>query len=301
MDRYLEQLISETTHGLERTEGFGTTEQMDFTGFRGRVERMDDLLIAALFPQHAGHLKSLDIPARLAREQYLHEAMGHLQHCVESVISEKEACTRIVPAMLAALPEIRRQLGTDLIAAYQGDPAAKSPDEVILCYPAFTAIATSEKVPYIPRVMTEYAHRLTGIDIHPGATIGDYFFIDHGTGVVIGETTTIGEHVKLYQHVTLGAKSFAVEEDGSLVKGIKRHPDIGDNVVIYSGATVLGGKTRIGNGCVIGGSVWLTHSVDPYKMVLARAAVSGDILLRDNLPELEDGDEVQKSQMAAML
>ena len=139
MDRHLEQLISEAARGLEAAEGFGTSEQMDFTGFRGRVERMDDLLIAALFPQHAGHLKSLDIPARLAREQYLHEAMGHLQRCVESVMTEKDARERIVPAMLAALPEIRRQLGTDLIAAYQGDPAAKSPDEVILCYPAFTA------------------------------------------------------------------------------------------------------------------------------------------------------------------
>ena len=159
----------------------------------------------------------------------------------------------------------------------------------------------TERVPLIPRVMSEYAHRLTGIDIHPGATIGDYFFIDHGTGVVIGETTTIGRNVKLYQHVTLGAKSFAVEEDGSLVKGIKRHPDIGDNVVIYAGATVLGGNTQIGSGCVIGGSVWLTHSVEPYKMVLARAAVSGDILLRDNLPDALSENELEQSRMAAML
>ena len=292
MDRHLEQLISEAARGLEAMEDPGT-EQMDFTGFRGRVERMDDLLIAALFPQHAGHLKSLNIPARLAREQYLHEAMGHLKRCLEAVLPTEEERERIVPVMLQSLPEIRRQLDTDLQAAYQGDPAAKSTDEIILCYPAFTAISTyrlahvlyKEHVPLIPRVMTEYAHRLTGIDIHPGATIGDYFFIDHGTGVVIGETTTIGQHVKLYQHVTLGAKSFAVEEDGSLVKGIKRHPDIGDNVVIYAGATVLGGDTRIGSGCVIGGSVWLTHSVEPMKMVLARTAVSGDILLRDNLPE----------------
>jgi serine O-acetyltransferase len=310
MDKLLEQLITEAAHGLEQAEGFGTAEQMDFTGFRGRVERMDDLLIAALFPQHAGHLKSLDIPARLAREQYLHEAMGHLKRCLEAVLADNGAeQDRVVRSLLSALPEIRRQLGTDLIAAYQGDPAAKSADEVILCYPAFTAIATyrlahvlyREKVPLIPRVMTEYAHRLTGIDIHPGAAIGDYFFIDHGTGVVIGETTTIGEHVKLYQHVTLGAKSFAVEEDGTLVKGIKRHPDIGDNVVIYAGATVLGGNTRIGNGCVIGGSVWLTHSVEPMKLVLARAAVSGDILLRDNLPELREDSDEQRSLLAAML
>ena len=309
MDRQLELMITETVRGLERTESDCAVEQMDFTGFRGRVERLTDLLIAALFPQHAGHLKSLNIPARLAREQDLHEAMGHLKRCLEAVLADEEEREAVVAKLLAALPEIRRQLGTDLVAAYQGDPAAKSQDEVILCYPAFIAISTyrlahvlyTEKVPLIPRVMTEYAHRLTGIDIHPGATIGDYFFIDHGTGVVIGETTTIGEHVKLYQHVTLGAKSFAVEEDGSLVKGIKRHPDIGDNVVIYSGATVLGGKTRIGNGCVIGGSVWLTHSVEAGKMVLARAAVSGDLLLRDNLPDSLAEDAIQLSQLAAML
>ena len=306
MDKNLENWITETARGLEQAESNTAVGQMDFTGFRGRVERMDDLLIAALFPQHAGHLKSLDIPARLAREQYLHEAMGHLARCLEAVLQESELREEVVHTMLRALPEIRRQLDTDLVAAYQGDPAAKSQDEVILCYPAFIAISSYrlahvlylERVPLIPRVMTEYAHRLTGIDIHPGATIGDYFFIDHGTGVVIGETTTIGEHVKLYQHVTLGAKSFAVEEDGTLVKGIKRHPDIGDNVVIYSGATVLGGSTRIGSGCVIGGSVWLTHSVEPGKMVLARTA---DILLRDALPDQTQESGEEKSQLASML
>ncbi len=309
MDRRLEALISDAAAGLERTEGEPACGRMDFTGFRGRVERMNELLIAALFPYHAGQLRSLDIPARLAREQYLHEAMGHLKRCLEAVLPEEERRSEIVPILLAALPEIRRRLGTDLIAAYQGDPAAKSTDEVILCYPAFIAIATyrlahvlyTEQVPLIPRVMTEYAHRLTGIDIHPGATIGDYFFIDHGTGVVIGETTTIGRHVKLYQHVTLGAKSFTVGEDGSLVKGVKRHPDIGDNVVIYAGATVLGGSTRIGNDCVIGGSVWLTHSVEAGKTVLARAAVSGDVLLRDTLPGNPAEDDLQRSRLASML
>ena len=117
-------------------------------------------------------------------------------------------------------------------------------------------------------LLTEYAHSLTGIDIHPDATVGPYFFIDHGTGVVIGETTVIGEHVKLYQGVTLGAKSFAVKADGTLVKGNKRHPNIGNNVVIYAGATILGGDTYIGDNCVIGGNVWLTHSVEPGKRVL---------------------------------
>ena len=123
-------------------------------------------------------------------------------------------------------------------------------------------------VPLIPRIFNEYAHRKTGIDIHPGVTIGEYFFIDHGTGVVIGETATIGDRVKIYQNVTIGAKSFDVAPDGSLVKGIKRHPDIGDDVVIYAGATILGGDTRIGNNCVIGGNVWLTHSVNDGEKVI---------------------------------
>ena len=127
-------------------------------------------------------------------------------------------------------------------------------------------------VPLLPRMMTEHAHSLTGIDIHPGATIGRYFFIDHGTGVVIGETTVIGEHVKLYQGVTLGARSFEVGRDGALVKGNKRHPNIGNNVVIYAGATILGGGVYIGDNCVIGGNVWLTQSVEAGKTVVAAHA-----------------------------
>ena len=158
-----------------------------------------------------------------------------------------------------------------------------------MTYPAFIAIFTYRiahrlyelGVPMIPRVMTEQAHEVTGIDIHPGATIGKYFFIDHGTGVVIGETTTIGEHVKLYQHVTLGAKSFPVGPDGAPVKGIKRHPDIGDRVVIYAGATILGGDTRIGDDCVVGGNVWLTHSLDPGVSIVTKP--SGQAMSTDNL------------------
>ena len=153
-----------------------------------------------------------------------------------------------------------------------------STDEIILTYPGFKAICIYRiahelyemKIPILPRIMTEYAHAMTGIDIHPGATIGKYFFIDHGTGVVIGETTTIGEHVKLYQHVTLGAKSFEANDDGSLVKGIKRHPDIGNYVVVYAGATILGGNTHIGDHCVIGGSVWLTHSLPAGETITVR-------------------------------
>ena len=176
-----------------------------------------------------------------------------------------------------SLPEIKETLETDIQAAYEGDPAAKSAEEIMLAYPAFEAISIyrmahtlyAMSVPILPRMMTEYAHQTTGIDIHPGATIGRYFFIDHGTGVVIGETTTIGERCKLYQGVTLGAKSFEVGQDGVLVKGIKRHPDIGNGVVIYAGATILGGGTVIGDRCVIGGNVWLTHSVKPGETVIA--------------------------------
>ena len=254
-----------------------------YCGLRDRVERMTDLLIAALFPSWAS--RAADAEAQLAG------AAALLEESLETVgVSRPEL---IVQSLLEALPEVRRQLKTDLEAAYEGDPAARTHEEIILCYPAFPAVSTYRLahvlylrgVPILPRIMTEYAHRNTGIDIHPGASIGEYFFIDHGTGVVIGETTTIGQHVKLYQHVTLGAKSFAVGEDGVLVKGIKRHPDIGDRVVIYSGATVLGGDTRIGNDCVIGGSVWLTHSVPAGKMVLARAAVTDTPLTRDILTD----------------
>ncbi len=173
------------------------------------------------------------------------------------------------------LPEIREQLNTDIQAAYNGDPAALSAEEILLSYPAIEVLSIyrlahelyNTKVPLIPRIMTEYAHQITGIDIHPGAKIGEYFFIDHGTGVVIGETCTIGKNVKLYQGVTLGAKSFAVDEHGNPVKGVKRHPDIENNVIIYAGATILGGDTVIGHDSIIGGNVWLTQSVPPYSKV----------------------------------
>ena len=186
-----------------------------------------------------------------------------------------EAATPAVQTFLASLPEVMRLLQTDIDAAYLGDPAAKNRLEVMLAYPAFEAISIyrlahallETGVPLLPRIMTEYAHQRTGIDIHPGATIGEGFFIDHGTGVVIGETCVIGSGVKLYQGVTLGAKSFELDDDGNPVKGIKRHPDIGNRVIIYAGATILGGDTHIGDGSIIGGNVWLTHSVPPGSKV----------------------------------
>ena len=172
----------------------------------------------------------------------------------------------ITDKFLATLPQIKEVLLTDIQAAFDGDPAAHSVDEVIIAYPGLFAISVyriahelhSLQVPLLPRIMTEYAHSITGIDIHPGATIDKYFFIDHGTGVVIGETTIIGSHVKIYQGVTLGARS---TKQGQSLKGVKRHPTIGDNVTIYSNTTILGGDTIIGNNATIGGNAFIINSV----------------------------------------
>ena len=177
---------------------------------------------------------------------------------------------------LEQLPELRKILALDAEASYAGDPAASGLDEIIFCYPGLEAVTIYRiahlldnlDVPLIPRMMTEWAHSRTGIDIHPGATIGHHFFIDHGTGVVIGQTTRIGNHVKLYQSVTLGALSFPTDGEGNLIRGEKRHPTLEDYVIVYSNATVLGGKTTLGHHSVIGSSVWLTHSVDPHTTVL---------------------------------
>jgi len=181
----------------------------------------------------------------------------------------------IVDDFVAALPEVRRLVDTDVQAAYDGDPAATSRMEVVMAYPGLYAVTIHRlahvlyklKVPIIPRVMSELAHSKTGIDIHPGATIGERFFIDHGTGVVIGETTVIGRNVRLYQGVTLGGLSFDKDANGALVKGLKRHPNIEDNVVIYANATILGGDTTIGHDSEIGGNVWIKESVPPNSRV----------------------------------
>jgi len=180
-----------------------------------------------------------------------------------------QRAAEIADAVLACLPEMRRIVQTDVRAAYTGDPAARSTEEIILAYPCVLVISLQRfahelyrlGVPLLPRMLTEYAHERTGTDIHPGARIGEYFFIDHCTGVVIGETAHIGAHVKIYQGVTLGAKSFEVDSDGNPVKGVKRHPDIGDHVTIYAHATILGGDTQIGSHSIVGANVWLLESI----------------------------------------
>jgi serine O-acetyltransferase len=191
---------------------------------------------------------------------------------------------------LSQIPRLRKILATDVDAAYEGDPAVSSRDEIIFCYPGLEAITVYRVahelrrlgVPFIPRMMTEWAHRNTGIDINPGASIDQYFFIDHGTGVVIGETCNIGSHVKIYQGVTLGALSFPTDADGQLLRGHKRHPTIEDRVVIYANATILGGHTVIGHDSVIGSSVSITNSVSPHTTVTLEKP---KLRLRNDSPE----------------
>lgn len=262
----------------ERLSSIHTAEPQKLANLRGLKEltlRLLRLLRSAMYPQifdadsGAGGLLQMTI------SNYLQQSAILLREMLCIVIEEKGMIDGIVCGFIQSLPEITQILSTDVSAAYEGDPAAKSREEIILAYPAFEAISIYRlahrlyelEVPLIPRMMTEFAHQTTGIDIHPGASIGPFFFIDHGTGVVIGETCTIGDHVKLYQGVTLGAKSFQTDANGNPIKGIKRHPDIGNHVVIYSGATILGGKTAIGDDCVIGGNVWLTHTVEPGNTV----------------------------------
>lgn len=205
------------------------------------------------------------------------EALGHMDitGCCHDSEAEERA-EDIVCKFIGTIPKIRKYLNTDVKAAYNGDPAAYSTDEIIFSYPGLFAVTVYRiahelwmlGVPMIPRIMSEYAHSVTGIDIHPGATIGKYFFIDHGTGIVIGETTEIGCNVKIYQGVTLGALS---TRKGQQLKGVKRHPTIGDNVTIYSGTTILGGDTVIGNGATIGGNSFITSSVEAGMRVSAKA------------------------------
>jgi serine O-acetyltransferase len=200
-----------------------------------------------------------------------------LQHLLRTVsLPEKLSRKSATQIFLEALVELRTLVAEDVEAAYSGDPAAKSFAEIILSYPSIKAVTIQRVahvlynagVPLLPRIMTEHAHQATGIDIHPGARIGRSFFIDHGTGVVVGETTDIGDRVKLYQGVTLGALSFDLDKDGNMVRGLKRHPTIEDDVTIYAEATILGGGTVIGKGSVIGGNVWLTDSVTAGSKVI---------------------------------
>ncbi len=251
-----------------------------------------DGLAAALFPNrlgapeltdegvdyYVGH--TLDHTLRALYEEVRRE-LRFVANLDSESGEESAQAAAIVHDFAARLPMVRSLLETDIRAAYQGDPAARSVDEVLVCYPGITAITHHRLahelyrlgVPLLARIISEIAHSTTGIDIHPGARIGASFFIDHGTGVVIGETCVIGERVRIYQAVTLGAKRFLVDEKGELIKGGARHPLVEDDVVIYAGATILG-RVRIGRGSSIGGSVWLTRSVPPNSHITQAQARS---------------------------
>jgi serine O-acetyltransferase len=230
--------------------------------------------------------------------------VDHLLREIETRLSaELEKCLRfnrdgdapgrareLTAHILAQLPEVRRILQTDVAAAYEGDPAARSVEEIILSYPCVLVVSLQRiahvmyrlGVPLLPRMLTEYAHERTGADIHPGAEIGTHFFVDHCTGVVVGETARIGNHVKIYQSVTLGAKSFVTDGKGHPVKGVKRHPELKDNVIVYSGATILGGETVIGENSVIGSNVSLLQSVPANSIAYYQADAASTIRPRKN-------------------
>lgn len=291
MEQWVEDRLDNIVNVLSpcRECPFANTERyVNLPGQKAVIETLDSL-VSILFPgcHGFGPLDDSESDKTAVRLKIGRTFQTLADQCTKSFAyhCEKTDCTNCgecklrgrnaAARLLDALPTLRATLENDITAAYEGDPAARSNMEVVMSYPGLYAITVHRiahelyeaGVPLIPRVMSERAHTRTGIDIHPGAKIGSGFFIDHGTGVVIGETCTIGSHVKLYQGVTLGALSFAKDSDGKLVKGIKRHPDVEDNVIIYAGATILGGKTVIGHNSVIGGGVWLIHSVPAWSKV----------------------------------
>jgi serine O-acetyltransferase len=275
---------------------------------RNEVYAVLDALLESLFPgcysRENIDPKSLDVFVE-GRLQYAATALFPLVENAYRFDKEEqgnseedwgEKAFTAVRNLIQEFPEIHSMLLADLQAAYEGDPAARSVTEVVISYPFVEAIAThriahslySSNVPFLPRIMSERAHSNTGIDIHPGARIGKGFFIDHGTGVVIGETTVIGDRVKIYQGVTLGALSFASDEDGQPIKGIKRHPNIENDVTIYAQATILGGQTTVGHHSVIGGNVWLTRSVPPYSKTY-NVPASLRVMSGDKAESVDDG------------
>jgi len=281
VEKGLPKLVDEIVANYEKFGGMDHLTGRDLPSKEVVVEVLEDLF-AILFP---GYLRKEEI-TKANIKYYLGSKLvsvyarltGEVEKSLKYICRKVKTCPQdicqkrahfVVKALLEKLPEIRSMLSGDIHAAYAGDPAAISTDEVILSYPCVLAITAYriahvlylDGIPLIPRIMSEHVHSETGIDIHPGATIGKNFFIDHGTGVVIGETTEIGDNVRLYQGVTLGALSFLKDEEGNIVKGRKRHPTIGNNVIIYSGASILGPCAIIGDDVVIGGNAWVTTPV----------------------------------------
>ncbi len=279
----------EVTHAQRAGEPMPSTDklkifvekvrQIIFPGYFGPIN-----FHPTTFPYHMGVL--VDEVYQLLSEQILSGLCFMCDNEASTDLEKRKTeAENYAASFISSLPELRRILITDVEAAYLGDPAAKSISEVIFCYPAIRAISSYRiahtlfefNIPLIPRIITEMAHSETGIDIHPEAVIGPYFAIDHGTGIVIGSTTIIGTNVKLYQGVTLGAKSFALDESGNPVKGIPRHPIVEDNVVVYSNASILG-RITIGHDSVIGGNIWITNDLPPYSKIVQNKAKSAEYI-----------------------
>ena len=289
IDKIAQQLLSGPQSGGARNICYHRTPMPSLS----ELERMMELLRGVLFPGYFStsgleeralcHQLSfqLDEIFRILTEQI---QLGACLTCNEEIedcpFSDEIACV-MASCFMERLPEIRNLLDGDVLAAFEGDPAAKSTAETVFCYPSIHTMTNHRiahalyqlKVPVIPRIIAEMAHSRTGIDIHPGASIGEEFFIDHGTGVVIGETCIIGRRCRLYQGVTLGALSFPKDAEGNITKGLPRHPILEDNVTVYSGATILG-RITIGAGSMIGGNVWLTHDVPPGSKMIQQRSTS---------------------------
>ncbi len=281
MERALQSITRQILTSYGEVGGLNNTDGHNLPSKRA-LHQICEQLLQVLFPGfhdekpiHKSELGDITEERLRAVATRLEDQIAKSLRVVDPKCPKAQA-RDVLKRFLEALPGIREILRTDIEAAYEGDPAALSNEEIILSYPCIEAIAIqrlahvlyTECVPLLPRMMTEWVHARTGIDIHPGAKIGPYFFIDHGTGVVIGETCRIGARVKLYHGVTLGARSFAKDDAGHIVKGGKRHPDVGDRVTIYPNSTILGGETRIGDGSTIGANVFLMHSVPAGSLVV---------------------------------
>ncbi len=282
LNQVVEELCApESYRGVYHQPSFGSP-MPSVEALTETVERLRSVLFPGYFkesfitPRNMAYFVGSKLE-KVRRELARQIARGFCFSCTEASCSPnacQERAEELADRFLLTLPKVRHLLASDVQAAYIGDPAAKSPGETIFCYPSIRAVTNQRLahelyrlgVPLIPRIITEMAHSETGIDIHPGAQIGEGFFIDHGTGVVIGETSILGNNVRLYQGVTLGAKSFPKDERGHLVKGIPRHPIVEDDVIIYSGATVLG-RITIGRGAIIGGNTWVVEDVPPGARV----------------------------------
>jgi serine O-acetyltransferase len=280
MEKSVTPLLSELLESYRRIGGINNIDGSNLPSKRAVAQICDDLL-QILFPgfhdeepihtEQVGQIISARVLSVADRMRV--EAFKSLR-IQEPQCPEKRA-EAIALHLIRCIPKIRLLLRTDVEAAYEGDPASKSYEEIIVSYPCVEAVAIQriahalylQDLPLLPRIMTEWAHSRTGIDIHPGAQIGSYFFIDHGTGVVIGETSVIGDHVKLYHGVTLGARSFQKDDEGHIKKGGKRHPNVEDWVTIYPNSTILGGETTIGARTTIGANVFLMESVPPNSLV----------------------------------